>query len=199
MSGLRPSYVALNSLPAVSKRNTSRFGVQRLPALRQFPAGRPKETEPEYSAAISRFKQLAAEFPNRPEIRRHLPACHTGLGNVLSDTGRPKEAEEAYAVALTLGRQLAGEFPDEPDSRNTPAAALVGLASLRLRMSDFRGAKALLEEARPHHEAALKAGPENPVRRDNYRANLAMLVQVSAGLGDPAAAKEIAYKIRDLG
>jgi tetratricopeptide (TPR) repeat protein len=167
--------------------------------LRLKAAGRPKEAEPEYCAAISLLKQLAAEFPNRPEFRRHLAVCHTGLGNVLSDTGRPNEAEEAYAVALTLCKQLAGDFAAEPDSRNALAAALVGQASLRLRFRHFQRAEALLEEARPHHEAALKAGAENPVRRDNYRANLVMLVQVSAGLGDPATAKEIAYKIRDLG
>src|SRR5262249_24688218 len=83
--------------------------------------------------------------------------------------------------------------------RNKLAAALGGLASLRLRMSDFQASKALLEEARPHHEAALKAGPENPAYQRKHRENLAVLIQANAGLGDPTATKQVAQKLRDLG
>ena len=114
-------------------------------------------------------------------------------------TTPPQEAEEAYGAALALNRQLAAESPNEPDLRNELAAELGNLALLHLKRRDFPGAKAQLEEALPHHDAVLKANPGNPAYRQFYRNNLAALALASAGLGDPAAAKQVAQKLRDLG
>ena len=38
-------------------------------------------------------KQLAAEFPSRPEFRRQFAASHTNRGVLLRNTGRPQAAE----------------------------------------------------------------------------------------------------------
>ncbi|HEX4588396.1 MAG TPA: tetratricopeptide repeat protein, partial [Gemmataceae bacterium] len=162
-------------------------------------AGRRQEAEREFGAAVSLVKQLAADFPSRPEFRRNLAVCHAGLGNVLTEMDRLKEAEDAYAAALALIKPLAAKSRDEPGPRNDLAVMLASLAFLRLKTRDFQAAKALLEEARPHHEAALKAGAGNANYQRNYRIFLTLLVPVTAGLGDPAAAKQIAYKVRDLG
>jgi eukaryotic-like serine/threonine-protein kinase len=161
--------------------------------------GRLKEAEAAYVNALALQKQLAADFPSRPDFRRELAGSHNNLGLLLSDTGRLKEAETAYTDALALQRQLVGDCPNQPDLKNDLAATCVNLALLHLSQRDFRGAKAHLEEARPYHEAALRANPRNPTYRQFYRNHLTVLIETNAGLGDPAGAKQAAEKLRDLG
>jgi serine/threonine protein kinase/tetratricopeptide (TPR) repeat protein len=158
-----------------------------------------REAETAFRAALDLTRQLAVEFPNRPEFRRDVAANNANLGSVLEDQGRPKEAEELYAAAIELNKRLAGDFPDRPDLRNELAGALGNMAFLRLRSGDFQAAKARLEEALPHNEAALKASPGNPNYRQFYRTNLGALIQTNAGLGDAPEAKHVAHKLRDLG
>jgi hypothetical protein len=43
--------------------------------------------------ALGIRKQLAADFPTRPEFRQELAAGHNTRGNLLRDTGRLQEAE----------------------------------------------------------------------------------------------------------
>src|SRR5262249_13623703 len=113
--------------------------------------------------------------------------------------GRPKEAEAAYAEALALEKQLVTGAPNQAGLRNDLAGSCVNLAVLRLSRRDFRGAKACLGEAGPHHLAALKANPRNPAYRQFYRINLRTLIRANAGLGDREGAKQTAEKVRDLG
>jgi hypothetical protein len=56
-------------------------------------------------------KQLAADFPTRPEFRQELAMSYNNLGALLERTGRFKEAEVAYQDALALQKQLAADFP----------------------------------------------------------------------------------------
>jgi hypothetical protein len=113
--------------------------------------------------------------------------------------GRLKEAETAYADALPLRRQLVADSPNQPDLSNDLAGVCVNLAMLRLRQRDFRGAKAYLEEAGPHHLSALEARPRALNYRQFYRSNLRALIRAQAGLRDQAGAKQAAEKLRDLG
>jgi tetratricopeptide (TPR) repeat protein len=161
--------------------------------------GQLRESEIAFRASLELMRQLAADFPNRPAFRQELAANHANLGCVLEDLGRPKDAEEAYVAAIALIKRLAAEFPDQPDLRNEYAAALGNLAFFHLKLMDYSSARTHLEEARPHHEAALKAGPDNPNYRQFYRNTLVALVQANAGLGDAAAAKQTALKLRDVG
>jgi serine/threonine protein kinase/tetratricopeptide (TPR) repeat protein len=158
-----------------------------------------RDGETVFRAALDLTKQLATDLPTRTDIRQNLAANHGNLGCVLEDMGRLKEAEDAYAAALALYEQAAAEFPNQPDRRNELTAALGNLAFLRLKTNDFRAAKTYLDQAVPHHEAALKANPGNPFYRQFYQNNLAARIPTSAGLGDPAAAKQAAEKLRDLG
>src|SRR5207253_11305860 len=91
------------------------------------------------------------------------------------------------------------DFPNQPDLRNDLAGAFVNLALLSNQRRDFRAAKGYLEEAEPHHQAALKANPRHPDYRQFYRNNLWQLVRANAGLLDQAAAVRAAERIRDLG
>ena len=64
--------------------------------------GELKEAETAYGDALALLKQLAADFPARPEFRRDLAESHNNLGLLLHATGRLKEAEAAYGEALAL-------------------------------------------------------------------------------------------------
>jgi hypothetical protein len=101
--------------------------------------------------------------------------------------------------ALSLDRQLAIDFPQIPDYHNDLTNALMELALLLRDRRDFAAARQLLEEAVPHHQAALKANPRNPTYRWYYRFNLGVLAPTLAGLRDQAAAVETAEKLRNLG
>jgi tetratricopeptide (TPR) repeat protein len=158
-----------------------------------------KDAEAAYRDALALRKQLAADFPTRPDYRQELAGSHHNLGVLLYQTGRPKEAEAAYRDALTLQKQLAADFPNQPDMQNDLAGTLVNLASLCNQQRDYAAAKGYLDEALPHHQAALKANPRHPTYRQFYRNHLWTLAQAQAGLLDRAAAVKAAEQIRDLG
>jgi tetratricopeptide (TPR) repeat protein len=79
--------------------------------------GELKEAEQDYDQALFILKQLAADFPSRPEFREYLAGCHNNRGALLSDTGRLKEAEQDYDQALGILKQLAADFPSRPEFR----------------------------------------------------------------------------------
>jgi serine/threonine-protein kinase len=161
--------------------------------------GRLADAETAYRDALALRKKLAADFPTRPDYRWDLAASHNNLGLLLHATGRLADAETAYRDALALQMQLTADFPNQPDLRNALAATFVNLALLGHQRGDFRAAKAYLEEAQPHHQAALKANPRHPTYRQFYRNNLITLVSAHAGLLDQASAVQAAERLRDLG
>jgi serine/threonine protein kinase/tetratricopeptide (TPR) repeat protein len=83
--------------------------------LMRYRLGELEQAEAAYIEALAIRKQLAAEFPTRPEFRQQLAWSHNNLGNLLKSTGRPKEAETAFNDALALQKQLAKDFPTRPD------------------------------------------------------------------------------------
>jgi len=85
--------------------------------------GELKEAEQDFDQALSIQKQLAAEFPSRPEFRQQLAATHINRGNLLSITGRPREAEKDYDQALDIQKQLATDFPTRPEFRKELATS----------------------------------------------------------------------------
>ncbi len=161
--------------------------------------GRLKEAEAAFAAALALKKQLAADFPTRPEFRKDLANSHYNLGLLLHATGRLKEAEETFAASRALYKQLANDFPNQPDLRNYLAVTLVYLADLRNQQRDFAAGKAYLDEALPHHQAALKANPRNSTYRRDYQKNLYTLARANAGLLSQANVVRAAEKIRDQG
>jgi serine/threonine protein kinase/tetratricopeptide (TPR) repeat protein len=157
------------------------------------------EAETAHRATLALRKQLANDFPARIDIRVGLPASYGNLATVLEDTGRLQEAETAYVAAISLDKQLAADFPNQPDLRDQLAGAFGNLGFFHLRQRDFNAAKAQLEGAVPHHNAALKTNPRNPTYRQSYRNTLTAFVQTYAGLDEQPAAKQAAEKLRDLG
>lgn len=105
--------------------------------------------EQAYDQALSIRRQLAADFPTRPEFRQDLAGSLNNRGVLLLATGPPKEAEQAYDQALGIRRQLATDFPSQADLRSHLAGTYVNLAVIHERQRNWATAKRLLQEAAP--------------------------------------------------
>jgi serine/threonine-protein kinase len=161
-------------------------------------ANRPEEAEKAYRHALDLQKQLAAGFPAVPGHRQKLARSHNNLGALLAELGRSRDAENAYRDALALQKQLAVEF-NLPDYHNELANTMVNLAELLRDRREFLAARELLGSAAVHHQAALKANPQNPIYRLVFRNDRIILTSVLAGLGDHAAAQQTAEQLAALG
>jgi serine/threonine protein kinase len=96
-----------------SARAEGRFRVGRM----RYRLGELKEAEEDHDAALGIQKQLAADFPTRPEFRQDLAYSHNNRGILLRATGRAEEAVKDFDTALGIRKQLAAEFPSRPDFR----------------------------------------------------------------------------------
>jgi tetratricopeptide (TPR) repeat protein len=85
--------------------------------------GELKEAEHDFDQALSIQKQLAADFPSRPEFRQELAAIHNNRGNLLYVTGRRRGAEQDCEQALSIQKQLAADFPSRPEFRQELATS----------------------------------------------------------------------------
>jgi tetratricopeptide (TPR) repeat protein len=160
---------------------------------------RTREAAKNYDQAVSIFKQLADEFPSRPEFLQQLARSHNNRGALLRVRDRPGEAEKDYDRALSIYKKLSARFPDQPDLQNELAATCVNLAIIHLKQGNGAAAKRLLLEGRPHHLAALKAYPRHPTYRQLYRNHLNTLSKAHAVLLEPEDAVRTAETCRDLG
>jgi serine/threonine protein kinase len=147
---------------------------------------RPKDAETAARAALEIQKRLADELPTVPTYRQDLARSYLLLGALSSETNRPAEAEAAMYSALEIQRSLATDFGDQPSIRNDLAGSLVNLANVRVRQRAFEVARQLLDEARPHHEAALIANPNDFNARQFWRNNRWKLCDALLGLADHA-------------
>jgi serine/threonine protein kinase/tetratricopeptide (TPR) repeat protein len=154
----------------------------------------PQDAEDAYRKALKLRQQLATNFPNVPRYRYDLADSHSCLGRLLWCSRRVQDAEGAYHDAIKVYQQLTADFPDVPDYRNELAGTMVNLASL-LRSSKPGMARQLLEEAEPHHRAALRAKPRDPNYRQFFRNNRWWLGQTLVDLGDHAAAADVAAQL----
>jgi tetratricopeptide (TPR) repeat protein len=92
--------------------------------------GRLKEAEASCRQALALQKQLAADFPSRPDYRKELAISYYSLSDLLRATARPKEAETACRDALALQKQLVADFPTRPDYRRELALSYNSLGNL---------------------------------------------------------------------
>jgi serine/threonine protein kinase/tetratricopeptide (TPR) repeat protein len=156
--------------------------------------GKAQDAEQAHRAAIKLWQQLADDCPTVAAYRSRLASGHDSLGTLFHRTRRTQDAEDAYRAALKLRQQLAADFPDVPDYRNDLAGSMVNLAIL-LHRSKPGLARQLLEQAEPHHRAALQAKPRDARYRRYFRNNRSWLGQTLVGLGDHAAAADAAAQL----
>jgi serine/threonine-protein kinase len=150
---------------------------------------RPKEGETALRDAVDIQRQLAADFPSVPQYRQELARGHQSLANLLKNTGRAKEAEAAYARALAIQKQLVIDFPTAPSYHCDLANVLIGLAELARGRKEYGAARQLLEQARPHLQAALDATPLDRYYRAVFRDHRLLLTATLRDLGGHAAAE----------
>jgi tetratricopeptide (TPR) repeat protein len=82
-----------------------------------YAMGRAMEAEKDYEEALRIRKQLAAQFPSRPEFHEDLATSHNNRGNLLYAMGRAMEAEKDFEEAFRIQKQLAADFPTRPEFR----------------------------------------------------------------------------------
>jgi tetratricopeptide (TPR) repeat protein len=128
-----------------------------------------------------------------------LARTYYNLGLLTSDAQRPAEAEAAYRGALGLQKQLAADFPKVASCQNDLAGRLVKLANLNQQRRQFAAAVQLLEQARPHHQAALAADPKNATHRQLHRNSLRVMAECLLGLADHARLATTAEELGGLG
>jgi serine/threonine-protein kinase len=146
-------------------------------------------------AAIAILRKLAAEFPAQSEYRDHLARGHFNLAEQLRGRAPQQQVEEAYVTARDLYQKLTDDSPDVSDYHNGLAGTLGKMALLKGRGGDCPAARQLLEQALPHHQAALGAEPKNPFYREPYRTYLGTLAPVFLGLGDHKQAADTADEL----
>jgi serine/threonine protein kinase/tetratricopeptide (TPR) repeat protein len=151
-------------------------------------AGRHTDAEQILRQALTIRKQLVADFPAVPWYRRGLAITLNNLGILFKNTDGAQEAEEMYRQSLAVHEKLAEDFPEVPDHQNEVAGAMVNLARLLLARKELDGARQLLEDAEPHHQAALKASPRHPAYRKFYRNNRWRMTETLLEMKDHAAA-----------
>jgi serine/threonine protein kinase/tetratricopeptide (TPR) repeat protein len=110
--------------------------------------GELKEAEQDLGQALGLFKQLAADFPSRPEFRHGLALSHFNRGPLLRATGRPREGEQDYDQAVRLFKELVGEAPSNPEFRDE-------LARTHNNRAMLRSATGRPKEAEKDHDEAL--------------------------------------------
>jgi serine/threonine protein kinase/tetratricopeptide (TPR) repeat protein len=159
-------------------------------------AGQTARAESAFRESIALRKHLTTAYPMDAEHRRGLAIALNNLGILLkndeNDPVRMREAEEVYRQALAVHQLLLADFPGVPDHENETAGAMVNLGRFLLNQKDFAGARRLLAEALPHHQAALKAVPHHAHYRRFYRTNRWRLAETLLGLKDHAGAAEAA-------
>jgi serine/threonine protein kinase/Flp pilus assembly protein TadD len=156
------------------------------------------EAEAEYRQALALYRRLADEFPTVPAYRYDQAKNDGNLGVLFMMTARPREAEGELRKALDLFRRLADDFPTVPNYQNEAAGTLLNLALLAGDRHDWAGARRLLEEGLPHHQAALKANPRHPVYRRYFRGYTLALADTLLHLGDHAGAAAAADRLAEL-
>src|SRR5262249_37793571 len=130
-------------------------------------AGWPEKAEAAFRKALPIQKELADDFPQRPDLRAELAQTHYRLGQVLLSRSQ-EGAKSAWRDALPILQKLVADCPTVPGYHNALAETLGNLACLYLERQDLAAGVKLLEQARPHHQAALKANGTDATYRQSY-------------------------------
>jgi tetratricopeptide (TPR) repeat protein/tRNA A-37 threonylcarbamoyl transferase component Bud32 len=162
-------------------------------------SGRGPEAEAEFRRALPLYEKLADDRPTVPDARRSVALIHNNLGALAQRAGNGRAADGEFQEALAVRRRLAHDFPAVADYQNDLAGSLVNLAVLAHGRGDVAATRHLLEEAVPHHEAALKANPRSPLYRAFFRNNSRALADTCLHLGDHAAAAAAADRLAGVG
>lgn len=157
------------------------------------------EAEKEQRMAMALSEELAREHPHEAEYRRDIAYSYHNLAALWMAMGRRLEAERDFGQALKLYQQLSADYQPAPEERNDVADILVRLGQLLDWRGDYRGARERLEQALPHHRAALKAFPGNSLYQRTWRDNMLVMGDALIHVSDHAAAAAMAERVAQCG
>jgi serine/threonine protein kinase/tetratricopeptide (TPR) repeat protein len=161
--------------------------------------GELREAEAAYTEALAIRKQLAADFPNQPEMSQNLAWSQNNLGVLLGETGRPKEAEAAHADALAIRQQLAAQFPNRPEFRRELATSHLNLGAQLHSIGRLKEAEAAYADALAIQKQLGADFPTRPEFRQELAAsqlNLGLLLHKTGRLKEAEAAYAEALAIQ---
>jgi serine/threonine protein kinase/tetratricopeptide (TPR) repeat protein len=142
-----------------------------------------KEAEAAYRDAAAIRKQLADDFPDRPEYLSELSGAYTNLGSLLRDTGRTEQAGSAYLEALAIDKQLTAAFPERPEYRRDLMLTHYNLGILYQKTGRPKDAESSLREAVTIGRQLATEYPEKAALRSSHANNLIVLSALLSGTG----------------
>ncbi|HEV3235768.1 MAG TPA: serine/threonine-protein kinase, partial [Gemmataceae bacterium] len=131
-----------------------------------------------YQAALVIQKKLVADYPEVIEYQSDLARSYNNLGIQQMGGGDRREAAKSYEAALAIRKKLAADHSEAPDYHNDLAGTLVNLGILKSDEKAWASARDYLDQALPHHRAALKINPRNPEYRQFLRDNRSIMLTV---------------------
>jgi tetratricopeptide (TPR) repeat protein/tRNA A-37 threonylcarbamoyl transferase component Bud32 len=137
----------------------------------RYRLGELQEAEKDYDRAVSIQKQLAADFPSRPEFRQGLADSYTNRGDLLSKTGRPNEAAKDWNEALSIYRQLAADSPSRSEFRRGLARGHNNRGNLLYTMARLREAENDYDRAVSTQKQLAADFPSRPEFREELAAS----------------------------
>jgi len=143
-------------------------GIYRVAVIRHG-LGELEDAATAYRTAISRRKELTADFPDVPRYRGDLAATHNSLGNVLGALGRPEDAATEFRAALAIQENLAKEPSLGPKFRNDLSHTYHSLGALLDRQGEPADAEKMFRAGRRVLEGLVAEVPDEP----NFRRDLA--------------------------
>jgi tetratricopeptide (TPR) repeat protein len=154
-------------------------------------SGRLQEAEKDFDLALRICKQLADEFPSRPDFRQELARSHNNRGNLLSALGRPKAAEGDFERAQRICQQLADEFPSRPDFRQELARSHNNRGNLRGEMGRLQEAEKDFDLAVSIFQRLAADFPNQPDLQNELATTCFNLAFLHQQQGNWAAAKRV--------
>ena len=167
--------------------------------LMRYRLGELQEAEAAFRDALALRKQLAADFPTRPDFRQELARTYGNLGLLLRDTGRLQEAEAAYREALKLQQQLAADFPTRPDFRQELARSHHNLGTLFYQTGRLKETETVWRDALALRKQLAADFPTRPDFRQELArtyGNLGLLLRDTGRLQEAEAAYREALKLQ---
>jgi eukaryotic-like serine/threonine-protein kinase len=175
---------------AAESRAIRAVGYFRVGVMR-YQLGELKEAESAYIDALALYKQLAADFPTRPEFRQQLAMSSYNLGLLFQNTGRLKEAESSYTDALAIYKPLVAGFPARPEFRQELAMSYNSLGGLFHNTGRPKEAESALTDAlavRKQLAADFPAQPEFRQQLASGHNNLGLLLHNTGRLKEAESA-----------
>jgi tetratricopeptide (TPR) repeat protein len=162
----------------------------RIGTMRQR-LGELREAEQDYDQAVGIQKQLAAEFPSRPEFRGDLARSHISRGVLLRTMGRPQAAEQDYDQAVSLLKKLSAEFPSRPEFRQSLATSHNNRGNLLFDSARLQAAERDYDQALSIRRQLAAEFPNQPDRRSDLASTCGNLAVLHRLQGNWATAKRL--------